>query len=371
MSEATTTDRRKIIHPAYHKLSIIMLGLVALVAALHFAEAILVPILFALLLAMLLNPAVNFMARKRVPRIVAITIAVLLAFVALAGLAYFIVTQAAQFSETVPQLKEKFNVLLGDGERWAQRSLNMQHTEVTEAVEKVKEEGMEKSGTYVGPTITAVGTVFAFFFLLPVFTFLILLYKQLLVNFIFKLFPTHEQRAVSDVLGQTKGVVQSYLVGLLLETGIVALLNWAGLLLIGVEYALLFAVIGAVLNLIPYVGMIIATFLPMLFAFATMDPQSALWILGLFAAVQFLDNNIIVPRVVASRVQLNALFSIVVVIVGGALWGIPGMFLSIPLTAMIKVIFDRVPALEPFGYVLGEEEKKPRSEKSPRAVLHT
>jgi predicted PurR-regulated permease PerM len=120
----------------------------------------------------------------------------------------------------------------------------------------------------------------------------------------------------------------------------------------------LLAVIAAVLNLIPYIGMIIATILPMIVALATGEPVDALWVLALYLGVQFLDNNLIVPRVVASRVQINALASIVVVMVGGALWGIPGMFLAIPLTAMLKVIFDRVAALEPFGYVLGDDQPR-------------
>jgi len=97
-------------------------------------------------------------------------------------------------------------------------------------------------------------------------------------------------------------------------------------------------------------------------AATTQDFTAALWVLALFSAVQFIDNNIIVPMVVASRVQVNALMSILVVLIGGALWGIPGMFLSIPLTAILKVIFDRVPGLEPFGYLLGagdESKEKP------------
>ena len=357
MSDATT-ERRKIIQPQYQKLSIILLGLVALFYALTYAEPILVPFLFALLLAMLLNPAVNFLSRMRVPRLLGITLALLFAMLALAGLGYFIVTQAAHFGETMPQLKEKLDVLMKDGQRWAQETFSMRRSEVTEAVEKVKDEGMAKGGSFVGQTLTTVGTLFAFFFLLPVFTFLLLLYKRLLINFISRLFPVAEQEALQDVLGQTKGVVQSYLVGLLMEAGIVTVLNWVGLMLIGVEYALLLAVIGAVLNLIPYIGMIIATMLPMVIALATLDPTAALWVLGLYLFVQFVDNNFIVPKVVASRVELNALASIIVVMVGGALWGIPGMFLSIPVTAMLKVIFDRVPGLEPFGYVLGDDDPK-------------
>jgi predicted PurR-regulated permease PerM len=353
-----SASARRIVQPHYQKLSLIVLGLVALFYALSYAEPIAVPLLFALLLAMLLNPLVNRFTRWRQPHIVAITIAVLLAMLALIGLAYFILTQATHFSETLPQLQQKLDVLGKEGQRWAQETFNMRRSEVSSALEKVKDEGLATGGSMVGRTLTTVGTLFAFFFLLPVFTFLLLLYKRLLITFICKLFPPEDQPALSDVLGQTKGVVQSYLVGLLFEAGIVTVLNWIGLMIIGVEYALLLAVLGAVLNLVPYIGMLIATILPMVIALATLEPSAALWVLALYAFVQFVDNNFIVPKVVASRVQLNALVSILVVMIGGALWGIPGMFLSIPITAMLKVIFDRVPALEPFGYVLGDDDAK-------------
>jgi AI-2 transport protein TqsA len=75
--------------------------------------------------------------------------------------------------------------------------------------------------------------------------------------------------------------------------------------------------------------------------------------LAAYIFIQFIDNNIIIPRVVASKVRINALVSIIVVIAGGALWGISGMFLSIPLTAILKVVFDHIDGLKPWGYVLG------------------
>jgi len=355
MPASEAAPERRIIQPSYQKLSLILLGLIGLFFALSVAKSILVPMLFALLLALLLNPMVNALS-KRIPRVLAISIAVLFAMLALGGLGYFIATQAANFSETLPELKEKLDGLGKEASRWAQDAFNMRRGEVTEAMEKVKDEGMAKSGSLVGQTLTTVGTMFAFFFLLPVFTFLFLLYKRLLITFITKLFPPKNHEVLGDVLSQTKGVVQSYLVGLMFEAGIVTVLNWVGLMIIGVEYALLLAVIGAVLNLIPYIGMIIATILPMIIALATLEPSAALWVLALYAFVQFVDNNFIVPKVVASRVELNALVSIIAVMVGGALWGIPGMFLSIPLTAMLKVIFDRVPGLQPFGFVLGDDD---------------
>lgn len=352
-------DTQRIAQPSYQKLSIIVLGLGAFVYGLHIGAGIIVPMMFALLLAMLLNPFVSRLQKWRFPRVLAIAIAVLFAMLALAGLAYFIGTQAAHFSDSLPQIKQKLNGLGTEAQRWAQDAFNLRKREVSDAVEKVKNEGMEQGSSLVGQTLTAVGTLFAFFFLLPVFTFLLLLYKKLLLTFIGKLFPPKDHHVVQDVLQNTKGVVQSYLVGLIFEAGIVAALNWVGLMIIGVQYALLLAVIGAVLNLIPYIGMMIATILPMVLALATGEPSDALWVLALYAFVQFLDNNFIVPRVVASRVELNALVSILAVMVGGAIWGVPGMFLSLPLTAMLKVIFDRVPGLEPWGFVLGDDANAP------------
>ena len=281
-----------------------------------------------------------------------------MAMSALAGLGYFIATQAAHFSETIPQLKSKVAETGEQIEHWVRNSTHVQPKDMHDAVDKMKKEGMEKSGSIVGQTLSTVGVLFGFFFLLPVFTFLLLLYKDLFHTFLTRIFPRRDHETLDDVLNETKSVVQGYLIGLLFEAAIVATLNWVGLLVIGVKYALLMAVLGAVLNLIPYIGMIVATILPMVVALALQDITAALWVLALYSAVQFVDNNFIVPMVVASRVQINAFMSIVVVIAGGMLWGIPGMFLSIPLMAILKVIFDRVPQLEAFGYLLGTGEEE-------------
>lgn len=339
------------------------MGLVAVFFTLYVGQPIIVPLLFALLLAILLDPVVKYLTRLGSPRVMNIALAVLIAMAAIMGLAYFIATQAAHFSETLPELKSKLKEMGEQVQGWVQDTAHVKASEVDDAVEKVKAESMEKGGALVGKTLATVGTLFGFFFLLPVFTFLTILYKDLFLTFLGKLFPRRDHEALEDVLDQTKGVVQSYLIGLLFEAAIVTVLSWVGLLLIGVKYALLMAVLAAVLNLIPYIGMIVATALPMLVALATKDATAALWVLGAYAAVQFIDNNLIVPMVVASRVQVNALMSIIVVMIGGTLWGIPGMFLAIPMTAIIKVIFDRVPALEPFGYLLGGENGNKEDDK--------
>jgi len=142
-------------------------------------------------------------------------------------------------------------------------------------------------------------------------------------------------------------------VGLLIEGLIVATLNSISLLIIGIDYAILLGLIGAILNVIPYIGGIIAVALPMIIALVTKSPTYALLVMAAYILIQFIDNHYLIPKIVASKVQINALVSVIVVLLGGALWGVPGMFLSIPLTAIIKVIFDHIEPLKPWGFLLG------------------
>jgi predicted PurR-regulated permease PerM len=132
-----------------------------------------------------------------------------------------------------------------------------------------------------------------------------------------------------------------------------------GLLILGIDYAVLIGVLGALLNLIPYIGGIIAVAMPMMIALVTKDsPWFALYVMAVYYFIQLVDNNYIVPKIVASKVKINALVSIVAVLAGGALWGVAGMFLSIPLLAIIKVICDFIEPLKPIGFLLGDTMPK-------------
>jgi predicted PurR-regulated permease PerM len=183
---------------------------------------------------------------------------------------------------------------------------------------------------------------------------MILFYQPLLRDFIFKLFSESKQAQVGKIFTQTKVVIQRYLVGLVIELVIVAILNIAALFILGIEYAVLLGIAGALLNIIPYIGGIISVALFMFIALITKSPEYMLYVVGAYSLIQFIDNNYIVPKIVASKVKINALFSIIVVIAGNALWGIPGMFLSIPILAIVKLIFDNIESLKPWGFLLGD-----------------
>jgi predicted PurR-regulated permease PerM len=140
---------------------------------------------------------------------------------------------------------------------------------------------------------------------------------------------------------------------------IVATLTSIGMFILGVEYAILIGVITALLNLIPYIGIMMAITIALLAALINSSEISIMLGVGaLFAIVQFIDNNILVPRIVGNKVRINALASIVGVITGGFIAGIAGMFLAIPLLAIMKVIFDRIESLSPWGYLIGDDQNR-------------
>lgn len=336
--------------PFYIKVPIILLGLVISVYILLVLRDILVPLAFAALIAILLNPLSNRLERK-LPKVIAIILSMTIAIAMVTALMYFLSSQVAHFFDDLDAIKLRLSNLLHDLQVWVQTSFGYSATKQA----KLIDDAANSSKGMIGQTLTGVLGILSVVFLIPVYVFLLMLYKTLILNFLYEVFSEENQTKVAEILTETKGAIQSYIVGLLIETAIVAVLNSTALLLLGIQNAILIGVIGAILNLLPYIGGLVAIALPVLMATVTKDGYtSQLSIIAAYAVIQFLDNNIFVPRIVSSKVQINALISIVVVLLGAALWGVPGMFLSIPFIAVLKIIFDRIDGLKPWGKLLGD-----------------
>ena len=345
--------------PFYVKVSHILLALVAFLFILYIGQEIILPILFAGIVAILLNPIVNYLYERKVNRVIAIIIAILVAAFILFGISYFLSSQFAAFGNEFPKFKNKFSELFNQLTEWVSQTFNVSKPKIIDWVEKTKDKGLSSGKSLVGPVVSTISGLLFLLIVLPVYIFLILLYKPLFLEFIKKLFPKEKHKFVADVVYKSKDLIQSYLLGLMIETAIIAVLNSVSLLALGVESAILVGVAGALLNLIPYIGGVIAIGLAMIMAITSQPPIYALWVFVIYNVIQFFDNHLIVPKIVASKVNINALISIIVVLIGGALWGIPGMFLSIPLTAIVKIIFDRIEPLEPIGFLLGNNIPPP------------
>ena len=265
----------------------------------------------------------------------------------------FLSIQMMQFTDSLPKLVEKCNEIGDSFELWASDRFNIDKTKIHSMVLKKKSEFINNGGVLIGQTILSTGSKLVVALLIPVYVFMILFYQKHLIKFIHKLFNRKEYGEVDDVLSSTKLIIQGYLDGLFLEAVIMAFLNSVSLLIIGIDYAILLGVLGAIMNVIPYVGGIISIIFPVIIAVISDTPSDAILVTITYLIIQFFDVHYIVPKVVASKVKINALISIIVVLAGGALWGLPGMFLSIPLTAIVKVIFDHIEPVKPWGFLLG------------------
>lgn len=339
-------------YPFFIKAPLILIGLYLFFYILFLLKDILVPFAFAGLIAILLNPLCNRLQQIGVPRVLAISLAILAAALVLAGVLYFLSSQISQFGEMVPALKERSQELMSEVRQWVAAKLGISMQKQSDMIHKITDNGQQ----YLGHTVGSLFGILGVFFLLPVYTFLLLLYKDQLVRFFYESFGSEHKEHVQDVLQSTKSAIQSYIAGLLIETCIIAVLNSIALLILGVKYAILLGTIGAILNLIPYLGGLIAIALPVMIATVTNDSfTTPILIIGVYLLIQFIDNHLIVPKVVASKVSINALISIVIVLMGGALWGLSGMFLSIPFVAILKIIFDHIDTLKPWGKLLGDD----------------
>lgn len=340
--------------PLFARFTLIIIGLFVFFTILYITRPIIVPLVFATIIAIVLHPAVHWLNRKNFNRIVAIGIVFLIATLIIAAFGIILARQIQRVSESWPIISEKFNIIISQNIADAAVRYNIDSQKIYDWIATAQAEIISRGSAVIGQSLVVLGNGLVILFLIPVYVFMILFYEPLLHDFIFKLFSKSNQSQVSKMVSQTKVVIQRYLIGLVFEFVIVAALNSAALFMLGIPYAILLGIIGALLNIIPYIGGVISVALYMIFALVTKSPVYMLYVLAAYSIIQFVDNNYIIPKIVASKVRINALFSIIVVIAGNALWGISGMFLSIPLLAIVKLIFDNIESLKPWGFLLGD-----------------
>ena len=351
-------DPSELKFPLYVKAPLVLLGLALVVLTLHIASDLIFPLFFAAIFAVMLHPIEHWLLRHRVPKLLAIALTVVLGVAALLALLYFVYLQALQLSSQLPMFKAKLFETTASVEQW----LNARFGLTNQKLMGYLNEAGSRAASLAGGTLTAVSGLLVVATLLPVYIFLLLLYQQRMVNFLTQVFSGRQtDTGVAEVLHESKAAIQSYMVGLLIEGSIVAVLNVVGLLVLGIPYALLLGVLGALLNFIPYVGGLAAILLPVLMAFVTKDGYGyPAAVVAVYILIQFIDNHFLIPRIVASKIKVNALVAIVGVLVGNAIGGVAGMFLALPVIAIVKIICDRIDSLKPWGLLLGDEESTVR-----------
>jgi predicted PurR-regulated permease PerM len=342
--------------PFYVKLAFKFLVIFFICFFISVSQNILVPFAFAVLLSVMLLPLTNFFEKSGFSKVLSITLSLLCSVLFISLIVYLLSTQIARFVDDIPSIKKHLNDHFISFQKWIKTKLHVSFTEQNEYLNNAAEK-LKDSGTgYLSDTFFSITEVLMLLILMPIYTFLLLYYRNFIRRFLFAVFPDDSRDKVAIVIKESKVMIHNYMLGLLIEIGIVAAANSIGLALLGIKYAIFFGVLAAVLNIIPYIGMFTATAFTVLVTLSTSNSTSAaVWVVVVMYSIHIIDVNILMPKIVGSKVRINALISILGVVIGGALTGLSGLFLSVPAVALIKIICDQVDDLKPWGTLMGDE----------------
>lgn len=333
-----------------------LLFIVLLVFVLYVLQSLIVPILFAIILSISIFPIVNFLERKlKFKRVFSALTAILILFIIIGLLFTFIGIQLSEivsksdtyaskleqiYNESIRQMELKFNVNKND---FVQGNFDFGKT-------------LKDNFTNIISFLGASGSLLSDLVLIPLYMFFFLFYRKFFQIFIYKVFcKGNDNTKVKLLIQKLYRVQQDYLIGLFTVMGIVGILNSLGLLILGIENPFFYGFLAALLLLIPYIGILIGSLIPAAIALVTKDSYLySLAVIALFGFIQFIEGNFITPKVTGSKVSINALVAIISIIAFSMLWGTSGMILALPVVASLKIMFDAIPSLEPYGFVLGE-----------------
>jgi putative permease len=347
--------------PFYIRLALVLVSILCLGYLALEGKEILSPLLFALLFAILLLPISRFFEKRcRLPRSAAAGISVILFLAAISGVLYIVGAQITGLAQDWPMFKTQLMLSLNNLQTWASTTFGMEVKKPIDYISASTSKWLSYSTTILGTTVLTLSSVMLFLVFTMIDTFFLLFYRRLILKFLTGVFKEENSKTLYDVVAHIQTLIRKYILGLLLEMGIVASVCCIAFWLLGIKYAILLGLITGLFNIIPYIGIFSALLLSTLITFATGAAAGKILLVVItLVAMHLVDSNILLPLVVGSKVRINALITLMGVIVGEMMWGIPGMFLAIPVIAMTKTIFDRVEGLQPWGILLGDEKDIP------------
>lgn len=349
--------------PFLAKLTFVLISILALGYLAKIGQTILAPLFFSFLMALLFAPFSNFFERRlKFPRSLSTTTSLVVLMSIMLALGYFFVTQSSQFVNDFPVLQKQFTKVIIDLQEWIKKTFDVNFNTQMDYLNQGFEKLLASTGIILGFTVTMFSSIGGFMTFSFLFFIFILNYRGELYSFFINVFHENHSHKVKAVALETQKIIKQYIVGLFIQILLVSTMTSIFLSVLGVKYAILLGVLTGLINIIPYIGIIIAGLLACLLSFATGGNQMIIVLIG-YIVIHIIDANVILPLVVGSKVKINALFTFIGLLIGEALWGISGMFLSIPFLAILKIIFENVDNLHPWGTVLGENKDKKRKRK--------
>jgi putative permease len=346
--------------PFYIKLACVLFSLFAIGYLVIIAKEILSPLIFSCLFSILLLPLAQFFEFKlRLPRSAASMLSVLLLLSVIGGILYLVGSQISDLARDWPQFQGQLAKSTDTLRDWISATFHLSETRQNSYLDTATNKIMASGTAVVGTTLLSLSSILLFLVFTFIYSFFFLLYRSLIMKFLESVFLAENKRKVHEIIEQVQYIIRKYIIGLLIEMAIVAAAVSITFTILGVKYAILLGLITGLFNVIPYIGIFSALIISTVITFATATIASkAILVIITLVITHLIDSNVLLPLIVGSKVRINALITVLGVVIGEMIWGIPGMFLSIPVIAVLKIIFDRVESLQPWGIILGDEEKK-------------
>jgi len=337
--------------------AVLVLTIIATATVFIFAREFFFPIFLAVLLSYLLYPVVKFLQKFIRHEGISIVISILLLLAIFVATFFLLYQQATVFFENLPEFEEQalLNIkglqdyitqttpLTIDSDDWLKNQINNL---------------LEAQENFFGHIFNATTATMVALGVQPVYIFFLLYYRNHFKQFIFQITKPKDHPTLKKIIVEISSVTKNYVSGIFIVVLILCFVNSIGLMIVGLEYALLLGVISAFFNFIPYFGTLIGGAIPLLYALVSPNPSDAFGVAILFIIVQFLENNVLTPNITGGRVAISPLFTIFAIILGGITWGIPGMLLSVPFLGIFKVICENIDVLKPIAFLLSSRESQ-------------
>ena len=317
---------------------------------LYFGKTLFIPLFFGLLIAMILYPVCKWLEQRNFPRSAAIAVCLLIVTLLFAGIAALLIWQINVFRQDAPELIKKIRITGQEFQQWITESFGITTANWTQ-------QGIGNIGGIAKAVVDNTLSMLFMLFLVPVYSALFLYHRRVFVQFLRWIVTSRYQAQLNTVLQKMIDVYFKYIKGMVLVYIIVGVLNSLGLLALGIEHAFLFGMLCAIMTIIPYVGIVVSALLPISVAWLS---TGSVWypiaVVGIFAVVQYLEANVIFPRVVGVQLNVSTWAMLVAVIAGGILWGVSGMILFIPFVALLKISTDYIEEWRPLNVLLSRTD---------------
>jgi predicted PurR-regulated permease PerM len=348
------------------QITIVLIFSIAVFFILIVGQSIIVPLVVAVFLAFLLLPLASFFERRGLSRALSAISAILLAIIVLSGIIFLLGSQVTRFAKDMEDISSRLDELI-----------SFLPAQVVESVNNMADGNfttfLKDNVSNILMGLSGFVSSFTFVIVIPIYIALILIYRSQFREFLFRVFDgisskkdknemaeeDEDKFNIRQLIPRIKKIVQQYILGMFYVMCILFVLYSTALISLGIEHAILFAAIAGVFNIIPFVGPFIGSVLPILFALVSTDslfyPAA---VLVSFIVIQSIEGNLITPNIVGNNVNLNPLVTLVTLFIGAAIWGVIGMILFIPITAVLKEVLGNIHGLEAYAYVLGTGEKE-------------